>query len=682
MSVTTPSIGLPLDRLDGPDKVAGRARYADEYLPGEAAYAAIVQSPIAKGVVRGVDPRPALKLPGVLAVLWHENAGVLPGAHGELAVLQSPRVSYRGQIVAAVVADSLEEARRASCLVEVDYAVEPHDVELRADHPALYRPDRVNPNFPTDSLDGDVDGGLAAAAVTVDETYTTPAQHNNPMEPHATVAVWDSGDLTLYDSTQGPWRAAAAVAEAFGLDPGRVRVIAQHVGGGFGSKGTPRPHVVLAALCARSVERPVKLALTRRQMFTLSGYRTPTIQRLQLAADETGRLTAIAHDVVEQTSTVAEFAEQTAVVTRMLYASPSRRTTHRLVPLNLPTPSWMRAPGECPGMFALESALDELAERCGLDPIELRLRNEPDVDPETGNRFSTRNLVACLEEGAERFGWHDRGARSSSGRVRIGFGVASSTYPARRAPSTAFAAVEDDGTFLIRIGAADVGTGARTALAQIAADTLEVPVGQVRVEIGDSAFGRAMLAGGSMGTSSWGAAVVEACRRLKSGESQVTVDTGDEAEAEAPLASHAFGAQFVEVAVDPATGEVRVPRALGVFACGRVINPKTARSQLIGGMTMGISTALLEESVLDPRLGGYVNQDLASYHVATHADVGDLDATWVDEEDLHVNPMGSKGIGEIGIVGTAAAVANAVYDATGVRIRDLPITPMKLVGRV
>jgi xanthine dehydrogenase YagR molybdenum-binding subunit len=428
----------------------------------------------------------------------------------------------------------------------------------------------------------------------------------------------------------------------------------------------------------------VKLALTRQQMFTLTGYRTPTIQRLRLGAERDGTLTAIAHDVVEQTSTVQEFAEQTAVVTRMMYAAPSRRTTHRLVALDLPTPSWMRAPGECPGMYALESAIDELAVACGVDPIELRIRNEPELDPESGHRFSTRNLVACLREGAERFGWSARGAPGTrrSGRLLLGLGVAASTYPARRAPSVAHARAEEDGTFTIRIAASDIGTGARTVLTQIAADELEVALERVRVEIGDSSFGQAMLAGGSMGTSSWGAAVVKACRLLRTGETEVRVDTSGDANADEPLSKHAFGAQFVEVSVDVDTGVVRVPRALGVFACGRIVNPKTARSQFIGGMTMGLGMALLEETVLDRQLGAYVNHDLAMYHVAVNADVDEIDATWIDEYDPHVNPMGAKGIGEIGIVGTAAAVANAVYNATGVRVRDLPIRPDRLLGHL
>jgi len=350
----------------------------------------------------------------------------------------------------------------------------------------------------------------------------------------------------------------------------------------------------------------------------------------------------------------------------------------------VPTPSWMRAPGECPGMFALESALDELAIACHLDPIELRIRNEPEIDPESGNRFSTRNLVACLREGSERFGWSERGTPASrrDGRWLVGLGVASSTYPARRAPSTAYARAEADGTYTIRIAAADIGTGARTVLTQIAADTLEVPLESVRVEIGDSDFGQAMLAGGSMGTSSWGAAIVKACRELRTGKDEAFADTSRDAEADEPLAKHAFGAQFVEVRVNADTCEIRVPRVLGVFACGRIINPKTARSQFLGGMTMGVSMALVEETVIDPVIGGFVTQDLATYHVPVNADIEEIQATWIDEVDPHVNPMGAKGIGEIGIVGTAAAVANAVYNATGVRVRDLPIRPDRLIGKL
>jgi xanthine dehydrogenase YagR molybdenum-binding subunit len=673
-----------LNRVEARDKVTGSALYAYEHGVDGVAYAAIVQSTIASGEVRHVDGSAALAVPGVLAVLSCENAPRLSDADGELAVLQSRTIVYRGQVVAAVVATSFEIAREAARQVRIDYDGAAHDVELRVGHPRLYKPAKVNPGFDTDTEEGDVDAALAAAAVVVDETWETPAFHNNPMEPHATLAVWDGGAVTVYDSTQGATAVKETLAKVFGLAPDGVRVISPHVGGGFGSKGTPRPQVVLAVMAARHVDRPVKVAVTRQQMFSLTGYRTPTIQRVRLGADDDGRLVAIAHDVVEQTSRLTEFAEQTAVVTRMLYASPNRRTSHRLVALDVPTPSWMRAPGECPGMYALESAVDELASACGLDPIELRIRNEPERDPETGRPFSSRNLVACLREGAERFGWADRdptpAARRDGGWL-VGTGVAASTYPARRRPSQASARREEDGSFVIGLAAADIGTGARTVLTQIAAEALGVDVDAVRVDVGDTALAPAPLAGGSMGTASWGSAVVKACRELLDGDGdEVRVDTAKDIEADEPLSRHAFGAQFAEVRVSTETGEVRVPRLLGVFAAGRIVNPKTARSQFIGGMTMGLGMALMEESVLDTRFGDYVNHDLATYHVPVSADVQEIDAFWVDEDDPHLNPMGAKGIGEIGIVGTAAAIGNAVHHATGVRIRTLPLRLDRLLA--
>jgi xanthine dehydrogenase YagR molybdenum-binding subunit len=689
------AVGAAIDRVEGRDKVTGQAKYAYEYRQDKVAYAVIVPSTIAKGAVRGVDAGAALALPGVHEVLWHGNA---PRLHevsdGELEVFQSDRVAYRGQVIAAVIADSYETARQAERLVRIDYAPEPHDVLLRADHPDLYTPEKVNPNYPAVSTEGDFDEAFANAEVTVDCTYETPAEHNNAMEPHATLAVWhEDGGVTIYDSNQGVVSVKNTVARAFGLQADRVRVISPHVGGGFGSKGTPRPHVIVAIMASQAVKRPVKLAVTRQQMFAVTGYRTPTIQRMRLGADRDGRLVAICHDAIIQSSTIREFAEQAALPTRMMYAAPNRRTTHQLARLDVPTPSWMRAPGETPGMYALESAMDELAIACGIDPIELRARNDPDVDPETGNRFSSRNLVACLREGAERFGWSSRdpepGVRRD-GRWLIGTGVASSTYPARRQPSSARASHDPAAGYVIQIAAADIGTGARTALTQIAADALEVSVGQVEVQIGDSSFPEAFLAGGSMGNSSWGSAVVKACRELRARMAEngsdvplsVEVSTKDEVAAASaePLAKHGFGAQFVEARVDVDTGEVRIPRALGVFAVGRVINPKTARSQFIGGMTMGIGMALHEESLIDLEFGDYLNHDLAGYHVPTNADIEDIEAVWLDEDDPHVNPMGAKGIGEIGIVGTAAAVAGAVYHATGIRMRSLPIGPSTLIA--
>jgi xanthine dehydrogenase YagR molybdenum-binding subunit len=685
--LVTASLGAPLRRLEGREKVTGQARFAYEHQAEGVAYAFPVQSTVAKGAIRALDASDALALPGVLAVLWHENTPPLQPYEDdtELALFQSPAVAYRGQFVAAVVAERWETARQAAALVRIDYDAQPADLRLSADRPDLYRPDDE------EDVDlGDVDAALAEAAVTIDRTYTTPAIHNNPMEPHATLAVWDGGDLTLHDSTQGAHPQREAVAAVFGLELEQVRVISEHVGGGFGSKGPPHPPVILAALAAKVTGRPVKVALTRQQMFAVVGYRTPTIQRVRLGADAGGRLTAIEHASVEQTSTLAEFAEGSTAVSKVMYAAPHRRMRQRLARLDVASPSWMRAPGECPGMYALEAAIDELAIAGGFDPIELRIANDPGVHPHEGKPFSSRNLVACLRDGAERFGWAGRdpepGVRRD-GRWLVGTGVAASTYPAYRGVSSATARDDGDGRYTVLVGAADIGTGARTALAQIAADALGVSAEAVSIEIGDSALPQAPWAGGSSGTSSWGTAVDKACRALRAersgdggrGEREVTVDTEEEVGADSPYVSHAFGAQFCEVRVDVDSGEVRVPRLLGVFAVGRIVNPVTARSQLIGGMTMGISMALHEESVLDLEFGDYVNHDFAGYHVATCADVLDVEAIWVDEDDPHVNPMGAKGVGEIGIVGTAAAVANAVHHATGIRVRDLPIRLDKLL---
>ncbi|TDE32196.1 xanthine dehydrogenase family protein molybdopterin-binding subunit [Actinomadura sp. 6K520] len=679
-------------RLEGREKVTGQARYAYEYPMEDPAYLAAVQAEAGRGEIVSVDTASARRLPGVLAVLSCENAPPLASrSNGELAVLQSRTVSYRGQFVAAVVAETLETAREAARLLRVEYAAEAPDVRFRDDHSGLYRPDEVNAGLPADTEQGAPEAAFSDSDVQVDVTYTTPAEHNNPMEPHTTVAHWnEDGSLTLYESTQGASSHQRTLARIFGLDREQVRVVSPHVGGGFGAKGTPRPNAVLAAMAAREVGRPVKFAVPRQQMYATTGYRTPTIQRLRLGADADGRLNAIVHDVVEQTSTVREFAEQAASPTRIMYRAPHRRTTHRVVRLDVPTPSWMRAPGETPGMYALESAMDELAVAAGIDPVELRVRNDTDREPESGLPFSSRNLVACLREGAGRFGWAGRDPAPRSrraGRRLLGTGVAAATYPARLNPGRATARAEPDGTFTVRIAAADIGTGARTALAVLAAETLKADLGRVRMEVGDSSLPAASVAGGSSGTASWGTAVVRACEALRERLNgsvppegvEASADTADEVKVQEEYARHAFGAHFAEVEVDIDTGEVRVSRMLGVFAAGRIINPVTARSQFVGGMTMGIGMALMEESVMDERFGDYLNRDLAQYHVPACADVLDIEAVWLEESDPHLNPMGAKGIGEIGIVGAAAAIGNAVHHATGVRVRDLPITPARLL---
>lgn len=694
------SVGTSPQRVDGPAKVTGRAPYAWEHtLPGPV-FVHPLQASIARGRVVVMDTGQAEALDGVLAVLTPDNAPRLADTgDAELAVLQSHEVAFRGQFIGAVVAETQEVARQAAQLIAVEYEQQPHDTELSTERTDLYRPETVTPGDPPDSEDGDVDAALAAAPVTVDVTYTTPMEHNNPMEPHTSVAVWEEDPdaeprLTLYDSTQGAHLVRQILAPLVGLPPERVRVVSPHVGGGFGSKGMPHAHNVLAVMAAmRCGGRPVKLALTRQQMFSLTGHRTPTIQRVRLGADTRGRLTALCHDVVEQTARIKEFAEQAGVHARMMYAADNRRTSHRLAALDTPVPSWMRAPGEAPGMAVSEAAMDELAIACGLDPIELRVRNEPETDPETGRPWSGRHLVQCLRTGADRFGW-DR--RTEAGTRRegdwlVGLGVASSTYPAFVMPGTA-AEIERraDGTgspdgFAVRIGAADLGTGTWTALTQIAADALNCSFDEVHLEIGDTDLPPASVAGASSGMSTWGTTVVAASRafREEHGENPAP---GARTRASTPsdpdlanYAAHSFGAQFAEVRVHSGTGEIRVPRMLGVFAAGRIINPRTARSQLIGGMIMGMSMALFEESVFDHGTGHVINHDFAQYHIPTCADVQDIDAIWLDEPDLHANPMGSKGIGEIGIVGSPAAIVNAVHNATGIRVRDLPVTPDKLL---
>ncbi|MCI2420775.1 xanthine dehydrogenase family protein molybdopterin-binding subunit [Saccharopolyspora sp. K220] len=689
MTVTTGLIGAPVDRIDGAEKVRGAALYAAEHPFDRPVHLYPLQADIALGRITGIDTAEALAEPGVVGVLTHENAPRLAITQdAELAILQSPEVAFRGQFIGGVLAESAEVARRAASLVRPSYEQHAHDVSLHPARPDLVEPAELNGGFQTDTADGDVDGAWAAAPVRLDATYTTPQEHNNPLEPHATIAVWSDGELTLYDSTQGVHWVRDTIAVLFGMDPQRVHVVCPHVGGGFGSKGLPHAHVVLAAMAAQLVvPRPVKVVLTRQQMFSVVGYRTGTIQRIRLGSDATGRLTAISHDVVEQTSRIKEFAEQTAVPTRVMYAAPNRRTTHRLVELDVPVPSWMRAPGEAPGMFGLETAVDEMAIACGLDPVEFRIRNEPDTDPETGRPFSSRNLVACLREGAARFGWWERDPTPRArrdGSWLVGTGVAASTYPVfTMAGSRATIRARPDGRYRVLIGAADIGTGAWTALTQIAADALDVGMDDVLLSIGDTDLPYASGAGGSTGIMCWGSAIVDAARQLRTRlpNGEPIPDEGVEVTGAIPdnpytgqLAMHSFGAQFAEVRVCADTGEVRVPRLLGIFAVGRMINAKTGRSQLLGGMTMGLSMALHEHSVVDPRFGHVVNHDFAEYHIPTNADVGSIEVDWIQESDPYVNPMGAKGIGELGIVGTAAAIANAAHHATGVRVRDLPIT--------
>ncbi|MBT3163002.1 xanthine dehydrogenase family protein molybdopterin-binding subunit [Streptomyces sp. Vc74B-19] len=690
------AVGTAHTRVEGRDKVTGAARYGGDVPFDGLAHGVLVLSSAARGRIRSLDTGPVLGMPGVLTVLHHGNAsrlttdyigmlGVPPDPTA--AVFQHDRVPHAGWPVALVVAETPEQARAAADALTVTYDEEPHDIALSADRPDAYP---AAGHMPGTTEKGDLEAELAASAHVLDEEYTTPEEHHAMMEPHVATARWDGGRLDVVDSNQGITWVADELARTFSLDPSAVRVRSEHVGGGFGSKGVRAPQVA-AAMAAAALGRPVRVALTRRQMFSVTGYRSPTVQRVRLGAGPDGRLRALEHVSLNQTSTVYEFVEPGAGVARTMYDATAHRTENRVVRLDVPSPTWMRAPGEAPGSFALECALDELAEKCGVDPIELRLRNEPESGPVSGLPFAGRNLAACFSEGARRFGWDARDPRPGvrrDGRWLLGSGTAAASFPAGTLPSTAAVTAEADGTFTVRISASDIGTGARTALTLIAADALRVPAERIRVHLGDSDFGPSGIAAGSMGTRSWGWAVAAAAEDLRERlvpggtvpPEGITVRS-DTTQAIAALAAkerHSWGAQFAEVAVDVTTGEVRVRRMLGVFAAGRIVNPLTARNQLVGGLTWGISMALHEEAVRDPASGGLYGADLAGYHVATHADVPAIEVDWVDDHDPE-DPVGIKGIGEVGIVGAAAAVANAVWHATGVRHRSLPIRPDRVL---
>lgn len=687
------ALGSPARRSEGREKVTGSARYAAEHTPPGCVYAWPVPATIARGSVSSIDTAPATALPGVLGVLTPHDAPRLGAADDPtLRLLQDLRVPHRGWYVALAVADTAEGARAAADAVRIVYAREPHDATFGADHPGAYAPEEANGGHPAHREHGDPDAALAAAPVRIDCAYAVPPLHNHPMEPHAAVADWDGErhHLTVHDSSQGAGPVRGTLAALLELSEDDVTVVSEHVGGGFGSKGTPRPHVVLAAMASRHYGRPVKLALPRAHLPATVGHRAPTVHHLSLGARTDGTLTALTHEVTTHTSRVREFVEQAAVPARVMYAAPALRTSHRVVALDVPTPSWMRAPGEAPGMYALESAMDELADALGMDPIELRVRNEPRTEPDSGLPFSSRHLVECLREGAERFGWARSREPRREGPHLIGSGVAAATYPVLVSPSTARAYALPDGRYRVDINATDIGTGARTVLAQIAADALRVPLDRVSVAIGHTGLPAAALAGGSSGTASWGWAVHDACDALTArlerhhgplpaGGLSASADTTQSAKQKSPYSRHAFGAHFAEVRVDTVTGEVRVRRLLGVFAAGRILNALTARSQFKGGMVMGLGMALTEHSTMDGVFGDFVESDLASYHVPAHADVPDIEAHWIDEHDKHLNPMGSKGIGEIGIVGTAAAIGNAFCHATGHRLRELPLTPDRVL---
>jgi xanthine dehydrogenase YagR molybdenum-binding subunit len=615
-----------------------------------------------------------------------------------LTLLQDERVRYANQPIAVVVADTLETAQHATSLVKVGYAAEPPNVRMETGLDQSYVPRRAGrPDQESVATRGDVAGAIAAAPVQIEPVYTTPFETHVAMEPHATIAVWDDVDhLTLYDATQGIHPDRKRVAQLLGLPAEHVRVISEFLGGGFGSKGPTWSHVVLTAMAARIARRPVKLALTRPQTFGMVGWRSRTRQSFAVGAQRDGTLSALRHDTIAQTSTFDEFMEAAGMPSRMLYAVPSVATSHRLVRTDIGTPSYTRAPGWAPGTFALECAMDEMAYAVEMDPLAFRLRNYAETDPDSGHPWSFKALRECYRVGADRFGWARRPPSSGAlrdGHVLVGWGMATSVYPAHRSPASALARLLPNGTVLLEAGTQDLGTGTYTIMTQVAADALGLAPSRVTFRLGDTRLPETPVSGGSQTAASVGCAVHAAATalrerltrlgitdwRLPAGEvieARGQASPGDEAK---HYAAYAFGAQFAEVRVDATLGTVRVSRLVGVFDGGRILNAKTARNNLAGGMVWGVGMALHEQTIFDERLGRVVNNNLAEYHVPVNADIPAVEVSFIEQVDPHVNPIGVKGLGELGITGAAAAVANAVFHATGKRVRDLPITVERLL---
>jgi xanthine dehydrogenase YagR molybdenum-binding subunit len=721
------AVGAGVDRVDGPAKVTGAAPYPSDVGDPDMTHAALVRATIAAGRIRAIDPAAAEAAPGVLAVITHHNSPRLGRATAsQLAPqlpppLQDDRILHYGQYVAVVVARTAEQATAAARLVEVDY--EEAEPLLDLDDPRAEP--RVDP-WGTDHRRGDVAAGMAGAAVRVGGTFRTPAQTNNPLGLMSTVAFWDGDSLTVHDATQWPDNVRTALAGAFGLPEARIRVLATFVGGGFGAGLRVWQHTILAAVAARQVGLPVKLVLTRPQMFTGVGHRPPTVQRIAIGADRDGELLAIDH---ESTTTVAMDDRRPSPVTRestLAYACVNVAARDREVRLNVPPGGYMRAPATAEGNFALETTMDELAHVLGMDPIELRLRNEVGIDQRLGLPWSSKALRACFEAGAERFGWWRRTPEPGSmrdGRWLVGYGVAGVTFHWYQAPCQARASIGEDGTAYVRSAATDIGTGTATVMTQLSAELLGLGLDRVHFGLGDSDLPAAPQAGGSGLTAALGSAVHSACVGLvgafldvvaddpasplrglgpadvtvgggrivcadhpelgeaytdilaRHGLSSLTAD-GESAPAEPEAAgmapAGAFGAKFVEVRIDPDLGVLRVARVVSAIDAGRILNGKTAASQIIGGTVGGIGMALFEETVTDPGTGRVANATLADYLVAVNADVPEMDVVFVGEPDRY-NPVGVKGVGEIGLVGIAAAIANAAFHATGRRIRSLPI---------
>lgn len=714
-------VGIAHDRIEGAAKVTGTAPYAYERHDAapNAAYGWIVGSAIGKGRIAAMDLRAAEAAPGVLGIVTHQNAGPLgKGDMNTAHLLGGPAIEHYDQAVALVIADTLENARDAARLLRIDYAPEQGRFDLAAERDKAAVP-RAGFGGSADTSAGDFNSAFAQAAVKIDQSYTTPDQSHAMMEPHATIAAWNGDRLTLWTSNQMVAWGVSDMAKTLKIPKEKIRLVTPYVGGGFGGKLFLRADALLAALGARAVGRPVKVALARPQIPNNTTHRSATIQRIRIGADKDGVIDAIAHEVWSG-DLPGGSPETAAQQTRLLYRGDHRRTAHRLATLDLPEANAMRAPGEAVGMLALEVAMDELAEACGVDPVELRIRNDVQYDPEAGPQrpFSSRKFVECLRQGAARFGWDKRQpepGRRREGRWLLGMGMAAAFRNNLVVASGARVGVDAKGHVTVETDMTDIGTGSYTIIGQTAAEMLGVPLEAVTVRLGDSRFPVSSGSGGQFGGNSSTAGVYAACVALraklaeKAGfpADEVTFDDGllrmgNQSQALGALAGPdglwaedkiefgdltkryaqaTFGAHFCEVAVDMDTAEVRIRRMGGAFAAGRILNPKSARSQVIGAMTMGAGAALMEELHVDTRFGFFVNHDMAEYLVPVHADIPDQDVLFVEELDDKSSPMKAKGVGELGICGAGAAVANAIYNATGIRLRDYPLTIDKLIAQ-
>lgn len=688
--MTTNVIGKSVTRVDGRDKVTGRARYAAEFNLPNQAFAVIVNATIGLGRISAIDHAAVTKMAGVVSVLSHLNAPKLayrphkgsidPRSGERLHVLQDDAVRFYGQPVALIVADSLDNAERAAAALRITYEARRPVVDI-ADPDAK----AIVPETSRDYARGDAETALASAPVKLAATYEIARENHNPMEPHATVAAWQGDKLTLWSKSQYVVNEQAEIAAVFGIPTDNVTVICPFIGGAFGTSLRTWSHVTLAAMAARLTLRPVKLALTRRQMFFTTGHRPKTLQHVSIGATPDGKLTSLIHDGTGETSRYEQFVEALVASTSYMVSCPNVITRYRLAPLDTGTPVYMRGPGEASGIFALESALDELSYTLKIDPIELRRRNEPALDEGENKPFSSRSLIKSYDDGAARFGWSQRTPQPRSmrdGRLLIGIGVASATYPAYQAQSSARVRLLANGTAEVEVAASDMGPGTYTSMTQVAAETLGLPFDKIRFSLGRSDFPPAPSHGGSWTMASVGSAIRAACisvleeakqRPATDRPIEATASTQRDADVASRFSMHAFGAVFTEVAIDPDVGTIRVRRALGAYGAGRIINPLLATSQCTGGMIGGIGMALMERTVLDHRDGRPVNAHMADYLMPVNLDTPKVEVHFVDEVDPHVNPLGVKGLGEIALVGMAPAIANAVFHATGKRIRRLPI---------